>query len=470
MDAILYWNEVALEADRTTHTTRELAEAGSQGPVGASRALGIVHLAMHDAYFGINPKYDCYLPDLPEVPDGANADAAIGAAAHATLSALYPTQKAFFNERHAAQGLPAGTGTSDGHFFGLAVAEAILARRAGDPTVSDDGYSFLPVSPHHQPDPDNPGQGFHAPHYGDRAHLFAATTRHRIAAPPLPGNRDYERALRQVRSKGIAPALSGTLPPDLLPVRTGAETAVGLFWAYDGAKGLGTPPRLYNQIIRQVAAAQRNDVVDNARLFALVNAAMADAGILCWAEKYRHDLWRPVIGIRAHDSLNTGKPSGPSLGDPNWLPLGAPNSNNVGQKNFTPPFPAYPSGHATFGAAAFQSTRRFYRETSPGTDSLADDLEFVSEELNGITVDNVGTVRPRIVRRFPDGLWQMIIENGRSRVFLGVHWVFDAFAVDDAGKPDLRKNIGGVRLGMAIADDIAANGLDADAAAGPEPA
>jgi vanadium chloroperoxidase len=48
----------------------------------------------------------------------------------------------------------------------------------------------------------------------------------------------------------------------------------------------------------------------------------------------------------------------------------------------------------------------------------------------------------------------MIVENGRSRVFLGVHWVFDAFAVKNNGDPDLAQNVGGVPLGLDIADDI----------------
>ncbi|MCA1671582.1 MAG: hypothetical protein LC799_05075 [Actinobacteria bacterium] len=82
-------------------------------------------------------------------------------------------------------------------------------------------------------------------------------------------------------------------------------------------------------------------------------------------------------------------------------------------------------------------------------------------------MDNAGTIRPRHVRSFPDGLWQMIEENSRSRVFLGVHWVFDGFAVDENGEIDLTQNIGGVSLGLAIANDIAANGLTEAAAAGP---
>lgn len=52
----------------------------------------------------------------------------------------------------------------------------------------------------------------------------------------------------------------------------------------------------------------------------------------------------------------------------------------------------------------------------------------------------------------------MIEENGFSRVFLGVHWSFDAFALDAAGKPDLTRNIGGVPLGLKIAEDIFAAG------------
>ena len=76
-----------------------------------------------------------------------------------------------------------------------------------------------------------------------------------------------------------------------------------------------------------------------------------------------------------------------------------------------------------------------------------------------LNTDNRGTVRPRHLRNFPDGLWQMIEENGRSRVFLGVHWIFDAFAVTEDHTPDLARQldgkfIGGVPLGLQIAEDI----------------
>jgi vanadium chloroperoxidase len=266
----------------------------------------------------------------------------------------------------------------------------------------------------------------------------------------------------------VTPELAGTVPAKY-PLRTPEETLIGLFWAYDGAKGLGTPPRLYNQIVRKVADAQGNSVDDNARLFALVNAAMGDAGVLAWDEKYQHDFWRPILGIREHDvSIGPGGASGNALdpdGDPFWLPLGAPRTN-TDLPSFTPPFPAYPSGHATFGAAALQTVRRYYGVVNNGPDALLANLEFVSDELNGITAAG-GIVRPKHMRDFPGGLWQMIEENGRSRVFLGVHWIFDAFAVDATGAMDLNQQIGGVRLGIDIANDIATNGLDATAAAGP---
>jgi vanadium chloroperoxidase len=192
---------------------------------------------------------------------------------------------------------------------------------------------------------------------------------------------------------------------------------------------------------------------------------MADAGILAWDQKYIHDLWRPVVGIREHDT--SMGPTGVGNNDidddcqPDWLPLGAPLSNATG-KNFTPPFPAYPSGHATFGAAAFHITRLFYGVAigDKNPDPLFQDLEFVSEELNGANKDNKGTIRPRHVRKFDDGLWQMIEENGRSRVFLGVHWVFDAFAVKNNGDPDFTQNVGGVPLGITIAEDIFADGMN----------
>jgi hypothetical protein len=196
---------------------------------------------------------------------------------------------------------------------------------------------------------------------------------------------------------------------------------------------------------------------------------MGDAGILAWEQKYCHDFWRPVLGIREHDEkLGPAAPYGGTVnfneGDPGWLPLGAPNTNSPGMKNFTPNFPAYPSGHATFGAAALHVTRMFYgvAPNNKQPDALFPGF-LVSDEFNGGSRDNDGTVRPRHTRFFPGGLWEMIVENAASRVLLGVHWIFDAFdfVEDDEGNlvPDFNaENLGGVGLGLRIARDIFAAG------------
>src|SRR5262249_22610395 len=151
-----------------------------------------------------------------------------------------------------------------------------------------------------------------------------------------------------------------------------------------------------NQITRVIAVQQHNTIVQNARLFALVNIAMADAGIGSWESKYTYDFWRPVVAIREADTgtgptgLGDGNPL--TTGDTKWTPLGSP-MTNMTMNNFTPPFPAYPSGHATFGSALFRTIALFY-----GTDNIP--FTFMSDEMNGVTLDNVGNVRPYAPRSF----------------------------------------------------------------------
>jgi hypothetical protein len=170
----------------------------------------------------------------------------------------------------------------------------------------------------------------------------------------------------------------------------------------------------------QIANQMHTKGIELARLLALVNTAMADAGIAVWESKYFYQYWRPVTGIREADRgtgpTGVGDRNPDTVGDPTFSPLGAPASNLSGP-NFTPPFPAYPSGHAGFGGALFQTLRNFY-----GKDHIA--FTFVSDEFNGVTLDNQGNPRPLIPRTFRS-LSQAEEENGQSRIYLGIHWKFD---------------------------------------------
>jgi hypothetical protein len=147
---------------------------------------------------------------------------------------------------------------------------------------------------------------------------------------------------------------------------------------------------------------------------------MADAGIAVWESKYHYEFWRPIHGIRESDPgtgpSGSGDGNAATIGDPTFTPLGAPASNLTGP-NFTPPFPAYPSGHAGFGGALFQTLRRFY-----GRDDIA--FSVVSDEFNGVTRDREGNVRPLRPRSFAS-LSAAEEENGQSRIYLGIHWAFD---------------------------------------------
>ena len=156
-------------------------------------------------------------------------------------------------------------------------------------------------------------------------------------------------------------------------------------------------------------------------MFALVNVAMADAGIAAWESKYFYKFWRPVTGIREADAgtgpTGSGDGNPATIGDVDFSPLGAPASNLTGP-NFTPPFPAYPSGHAALrrralpGDAADSRHRQRRRSRSPRTSSTA------------TTVGNDGEVRPLLPRTFTS-LSQAEEENGQSRIYLGIHWSFD---------------------------------------------
>jgi hypothetical protein len=430
-DPVLHWNSIALEAMRKDS---HRAIPDMKGPTEGSMALGYVHTAIYDAVNAIDGTHTRYVYE-GKGARGASMESAVAVAAHTILSKMFPSQKADLDAKLATylNAVPVTAAEAAGIEVGFRAANRLLGARENDGRDIDMSYTPVNEAGRHQPDPLHPNQGFLSPKWGlIQPFAMQSGDQFRMAAPPSLDSDEYAAAYNEVMVAGAWDAETADRDHNGLPDRTSEQTQIGLFWAYDGSRNLSTPPRLYNQIVQTIARQQNNSVVENARLFALVNIAMADAGIASWETKYAHDFWRPIIGIR--QGAMDGNPDTP--GDPDWKPLGAPASNS-GDPNgdFTPPFPAYTSGHATFGGATFRTLENFY-----GTDEIA--FDFQSDELNGVTMGSDGQVRPAVTRHF-DSFSQAMQENAQSRIYLGIHWQFDATE--------------GMAQGKAIADYVFAN-------------
>lgn len=425
MDTLRNWHAIALDAIGLDHTPPGVGDThilGHQlGPGRSSRAMAIVHVAIFDAINAITGGHRGYT-GLAPAPEGTSIYAAIAQAAHDTLADLFPSQRPAFaallgEELAAIRDL---TGKTKGIELGSKSAAAILLRAASDGSNHPEQYVGKEFIPSDEPGKWRPDPLSTIPialgvRWGTvKPLVLRAPEQFRIPPPPALDSPAYAKAFAEVARLGG----DGTITPT---VRTRDQTTAGIFWAYDGTPSLCAPPRLYNQITMRIAEARDTDnVVELARLLALTNLAMSDTGIAAWESKYFYQYWRPVTGIREADAgtgpTKKGDGNAATTGDAGFTPLGAPASNLTGP-NFTPPFPAYPSGHAAFGGALFQMLRNFY-----GTDRIA--FNFVSDELNGETEDNAGNIRPLVRRRFAS-LSEAEEENGQSRIYLGIHWSFD---------------------------------------------
>jgi hypothetical protein len=425
-DAVLRWNDLALDATKLDHAVG--GSAHHPGPTKAARSLAIVHAAMYDAANSITNAYQPYRFSV-SAPFGASVSAAVAAAGRDTLTAMYPSMQATFDaalaqDLAAIPTVPAQQGAAIGH----QIAALLLALRENDGSELNPPYTVNPNPGHWSPDPLHPTQE----PYGVGSGLvlpFAiqSGSQFRPTPPPPLTSPEYTAAYQELLALGG----DGTTTPTS---RTVEQTEIGIYWGYDGQPGLCSPPRLYNQIAVQIAEERQNTEMQNARYLCLVNLAICDAATASWEAKYFYDFWRPVTAIRR--GAEDGNPDTPGI--PTWSPLGAPASNGGGT-NFTPPFPAYTSGHATLGAAAFKTIERFY-----GTDRIP--FTFVSDEFNGLTFDMNGQIRPVRPRHF-ETLSQAAEENGQSRIYLGIHWKFD--------------KVKGIEQGTAIANYIFDNTLRA---------
>jgi hypothetical protein len=402
------------------------------GPTKTSRALAIIHLAAHDAFAQVTGKFDPKLGSLPSPPatldmmPNAGSIALLGAGFHAA-TLLYPDLAAFIATEAAKVANPSDLA----YQYGEQVAAAWIAARLSDGSAApqlDSLYNHAPGK--HRPDPLAPLQQTLGRNWGlvTPFVLSNVPSEAPLAPPPALNSAAYAAAFNQVMIDG---------KHDIIE-RDPSKGVIGIFWGYDGANKIGVPPRLYNRVVREINEFKTLFHDQQIRLLTAINVAMADAGIAAWYWKYQYDFWRPVVGIREADAgwgpTGIGDGNGSTTGDPFWLPLGAPKSNpfpepkfGASVSNFTPNFPAYPSGHATFGSACFEVAAALLGK-APEDISVT----FVSSEFNGETTDNAGVVRPRFASTFT--LREAIEENKISRIYLGVHWDFDAAGGEVVGK------------------------------------
>lgn len=363
VDMVIRWNRILLQAVRRERTPPPLAV----------RNMAIVHAAVYDAVNSIVPTHRHYLVQVQALP-GTLPEAAAAAAAYRCLVRIYPRQKPVFDREFAAclAELPQHAGKDRGISLGHFVAKQFMAWRKDDggnqQVQLKKGPGFWEPTPPAFDAPLMPSWG--------SAKLFAVKRPLSLpAGPPSLTSAAYTRAFEEVRALGTQTGSA----------RSAEQTEIARFWE-DGA-GTSTPPGHWNEIAQTVALARGNTLADNARLFALLNISMADAGILCWFCKFTFDFWRPATAIR--QAGNDGNPQ--TAADPTWTPL-----------LVTPPFPAYTSGHSSFSSAAATVLADFC-----GTDKFA--------------FQSTGAGTTRAFTSF----WQAAEEAGRSRIYGGIHWNFD---------------------------------------------
>jgi PAP2 superfamily len=313
-------------------------EAAAIPPPPAARIGAIVQASVFEAVNGITRRYAFYHV-APAAPRGASRDAAAAAAAHTALVALIPAQKPLFDAQLAAtlaqiSDDPADPGQSvqRGLAWGTAVADDILAWRATDGfTTPPPPYTVGTAPGDWQPTPPQFLGPPQAPLFRQFATMtpFALTSPSQFVPPgppPLDSAR-YAQDLAEVQALGSATST----------VRTAEQTQTAIFWQDD------TPAAMWNRVADQLAQASDLPLIQNARLLAQLNIALADATIAIWNAKNTYNSWRPVTAIRA-------------TSDPAWTPL-LP----------TPAFQEYPSAHSGVSSAAASVLASFYGDATSFT-------------------------------------------------------------------------------------------------------
>jgi len=379
-DAVTQWNanaNAAILASNPTSHSSVLSSAMVQG-------------AVYDAVNGIVGGYEPYLV-RPAANPWDSTDAAVATAAYRVLLAVVPASQTAALATLAAQytaalaAVPAGAAKDGGIAAGEAAAAAMLAARTNDGRNPTTPFPFVfgttpgvwrVTPPLTTPDP-TPWVGNVTPFLVPDVEML------RTKGPNALTSKKYAKDLNEVESIG---SFSST-------TRTPDETSAAIFWQ--------SPPLfLYGGLERSLSARFGLTTAENARLFARVSLAEADAAIGCWNDKYYWNFWRPADAIHLADT--DGNPQ--TVADPTWRPLFDPATPTV-PALATPNFPDHPSGHSCVTGSTMKVLHDFF-----GTDRVAFDL--VSTRFAGT---------PQATRHY-DSFSAATEEVINARVWGGIHF------------------------------------------------
>lgn len=437
-DVVTDWNE--------TLNAAIIATPSKHNPGNPTRAMAMMNAAIYDIFQAVDRTHAPF--KVNRHAPGADLNAAVARAAYLVISNTYGEQQAMLDsvlDSRLGPG-PYTAAQQAGIELGNYIGHHYVDAHANDGHDLPDAYTPTIAPGHWGPDPmispDQKGWGSDWGFVTPWAMNDINDYDHLIGVPSFT-DQEYVDAFNQVKAYGARDSA----------VRTADQTKIGIFWAYDrpnlpGKPGVGPPPVLFVENMIDIAETAGNTPADNARMFAMASVAQADAAIAAWHVKYEMDYWRPITAIRANALMDDDNPA--TVEDPNWAYLGAPGFDpSSAADDFTPPFPAYTSGHATMGGAIFKALELFYgtndfsvADASIGTDPVTGEYVLHSNEAGGggsrnfVRFTQTGPLGPGL-ENSPEG------ENGMSRVYLGVHWLFDQ---ED-----------GMALGNAIAQDLASH-------------
>jgi hypothetical protein len=391
-DAVTVWNANAGVAATAA------CIAPIDNPLHESRIYAMMHVAIHDALNAIDRRSRPYTFDMQAEP-GASPDAAVAAAARDVLVLLI-TQLPL--ELHTQACIDAGVASveaaytaalaeipndqakAQGIALGQAAAAAILDLRADDGAVGP----FLNFNCPQDTDPGEyqclPGTPFTAVEVWENVTPFVLkdSSQFRPGPPYAVTKKKYTADFNEVKALGG----DGITTPS---ARTADQTEIALYW-------WESSPLKWNRIARTVSADQGLDLWENARLFGLLNLALADGYIAMVDSKNHYNYWRPITAIRTADT--DGNPD--TTGDPTWTPLRG-----------TPPDQDYASGHAIEGGAGAEVLKQFF-----GTDRISFQDCSVTLPAGSTCSD------PSPVLRSYTSFSQAAAENAYSRILIGFHF------------------------------------------------